>query len=97
MKIAEALVLRKHLEAKVEQLKPLKINGDNGVYETQTKRVKVSEEVDEVSLQIARVDIKTVTTEYDKYSKALRLIDVAIQKANWEAEVDYTPEKGIEV
>lgn len=91
MKLAEALVLRKHLVMKVDQLKPLKANGENGLFELQTQRKSVTENVDEVTFQIPKVTLADVTAEYDKYSKALREIDTAIQKANWECDVDFTP------
>lgn len=97
MKIAEALVLRKHLEAKVKQLEPLKVNGDNGLFELKTERVKISDEVDEVKLQVPKVTISDITKEYNTYSKALRELDTAIQKANWECEVDFTKPKGVEI
>jgi ribosome-associated translation inhibitor RaiA len=97
MKIAEALVLRKHLEAKVEQLKPLKINGDNGLFELKIERTKVSEEVDEAKIQIPKVSLKEVTKEYDMYSKALRELDTAVQQANWTAEVDFKTPTGVNV
>lgn len=97
MKIAEALVLRKHLEQKVEQLKPIKLAGDNGAFELKTERVKVTEEVDEVKLQIPKVELTSITREYDMYSKALRELDTAIQKANWIAEVDVKLDKGIAI
>lgn len=97
MKIAEALVLRKHLAEKVEQLKPLKINGDNGLFELKTERVKVSDEVDEVKLQIPKVQLSEVTKQYDMYSKALRELDTAIQSANWEYNVKVTLSEEIAV
>lgn len=97
MKIAEALVLRKHLEAKVEQLKPLYLQGEKGLFELKTERVKVSEEVDEVKLTIPKVQLKDVTKEYDMYSKTLRELDTAIQQANWLSEVTYTVHKDIAV
>lgn len=87
MKLAEALVLRKHLEAKVEQLRPLKINGDNGLFELKTERKNISETVDEVKMQVPKVELKDVTAEYDKYSKALRQLDTAIQQTNWTVEL----------
>ena len=87
MKLAEALVLRKHLEAKVNQLKPIYDAGERGLFENRIERVKVSEEVDEVKLKVPRVDMADVTKEYDKYSKALRQIDTAIQQTNWTADL----------
>jgi ribosome-associated translation inhibitor RaiA len=97
MKIAEALVLRKHLEQKVKQLEPLKLNGDNGLFELKTERVKISDEVDEVKLQVPKVQLADVTKQYDLYSKALRELDTAIQKANWESEVDFKTPNGVAV
>ncbi len=83
MKLAEALVMRKHIEAKVKQLEPIKQLGEQGVFEIKTKRVKMSDEIDEVSLQIPKLELANVTAEYDKYSKALRQFDTAIQETNW--------------
>lgn len=90
MKIAEALVLRKHLEAKVEQLKPLYMNGEKGLFETKTERRSVGENVDEISLSIPRITMAEVTAEYDKYSRALRILDTKIQEANWVNELDFS-------
>lgn len=97
LKIAEALVLRKHLVMKVEQLKPVKVNGDNGLFELHTERKSVGENTDEIKLQVPKVDFKEITKEYDLYSKALREIDTAIQKANWECEIDFTVPTGVDV
>lgn len=89
MKLAEALVLRKHLVAKVEQLKPLKMQGDKGLFELQTQRISAGENVDEVKLQIPKVTLEQVTAEYDKYSKALRQLDTKIQEVNWLTEIEF--------
>ncbi len=97
MKIAEALVLRKHLESKVKQLEPIKVAGENGAFELKTERVKVTDEVDEVKFTIPKVEMKSITKEYDMYSKALRQLDTAIQAANWQHEVDVTLDKDIAV
>lgn len=97
MKIAEALVLRKHLAEKVDQLKPLKLNGDNGLFELKTERHKINEEVDEVKFQIPKVQLADVTKQYDTYSKALRELDTAIQAANWKYEVEVTIAKEVTV
>ena len=87
MKLAEALVRRKHLEAKVKQLQPIKDIGDKGVFEVKTQRVKVNDDVDEVKFQIPKLELKDVTAEYDKYSKALRELDTAIQQTNWAVDL----------
>ena len=90
MKIAEALLLRKQLEAKVKQLEPLKLQGENGVYETKVNRRQVNENVDEIVAQVARVEISSITKEYDHYASELRKLDAAIQKANWQYDVEYS-------
>lgn len=97
MKIAEALVLRKHLDEKVKQLAPVKMAGENGVFEFKTERVNVNDNVDEVKLQIPKLDLKDVTAEYDKYSKALRELDTSIQKANWQYDVEFVASKDIAI
>lgn len=87
MKLAEALVLRKHLDAKVQQLKPIRDLGERGVFELKIERVKVSDEIDEAKIQIPKLKLADVTAEFDKYSKALRQLDTAIQQTNWTAEL----------
>lgn len=90
MKIAEALLLRKQLEAKVAQLTPIKQFGENGMLEIKVDRRKVSEEIDEVKFQIPKVSMSSVTKTYDHYAAELRKIDAAIQKANWQFDVTYS-------
>ena len=90
MKISEALLLRKQLESKVKQLEPLKVQGEKGMFEMQSKRINVSENVDEVTMQLPRITLSDITDTYDHYATELRKLDASIQKANWEFEVDYT-------
>lgn len=92
MKIAEGLLLRKQLEAKVQQLQPLKVNGDNGVFETKVQRVKVSDEVDEARIQIPKLTVADITKTYDHYASQLRKLDASIQKANWNFDLDFKEE-----
>lgn len=97
MTIAEGLVLRKHLVMKVAQLEPLKVQGDKGLFELKTERRSVSDNVDEVKTQVPKVTLKEVTEEYDKYSKALRQLDTAIQRANWETDLKDFSTDGLDV
>jgi hypothetical protein len=97
MTIAEALVLRKHLEMKVKQLEPLKINGENGLFELHTERKNINDNVDEVKLQVPKIELKEITKEYDLYSKALRELDTAIQRANWLTKLEFKIPAGINV
>lgn len=89
MKLAEALVLRKHLMAKVEQLKPLYMQGQQGLFETKTERRAVNENTEEVVTLIPKITLEEVTKEYDKYSKALRVLDTKIQEVNWLTEFEF--------
>jgi hypothetical protein len=98
MKLAEALLRRKELEAKVSQLKQIK---EKDVFEVKGKRVKVAEDVDDLILSVPKITIAQVTEEYDFYAQRLRLLDAAIQQCNWTVDVtvdgkvwnDYTPNK----
>jgi hypothetical protein len=90
LKIAQALLLRKQLEAKVEQLKPIKTMGDGGLFETKVTRLNVTEQVDQITINSPRVSLTEVTKEYDKYATALRKLDASVQKANWQYDVDFT-------
>lgn len=89
MKIAQALLLRKQLEKKVAQLEPIKQMGDNGIFATKVNRMNISEQIDEVSIQVPKITLSEVTAEYDKFASALRKLDASIQKANWEFDVDF--------
>ena len=90
MKIAQALLLRKQLEQKVAQLQPIKQLGDQGIFETKVKRINVTDQMDEVSIQTPRTTLEEVTKTFDKYASALRKLDASIQKANWQFDVDFT-------
>ena len=90
MKIAQALLLRKQLEQKVKQLEPIKQMGDNGIFATKVNRINVSEQIDEVSIQVPKITLSEMTAEFDKYASSLRKLDASIQKANWEFDVDFT-------
>lgn len=89
MKIAQGLLLRKQLEAKIKQLEPIKRMGDQGLFETKVNRINVTNEVDQVTMEIPKITLEEVTREYDKYASALRKLDAAVQKANWEFELDF--------
>lgn len=95
MKIAEALLLRKQLEAKIKQLEPIKTAGENGIFELKVQRVKINDDVDEARLQIPKLELKDVTKTYDMYSSELRKLDTAIQKANWQFDIDFNQNQEI--
>jgi hypothetical protein len=88
--IAEALLLRKQLQAKVEQLQPLHNVGERGVFDQSVKRVNVSDNVDELTITTPRITLADITKSYDHYASELRKLDAAIQKANWVSTVEYS-------
>lgn len=96
IKLAEALLRRKELQGKVDILKNIK---GSDLFEVKGKRSKVTDEVDDIVLQVPKLYVGQVTAEHDWHSKHLRLIDAAIQQANWTTELtvedasmsDYVP------
>ena len=101
IKLAEALLRRKELQEKVNQLRNI---NQNQLFETKGKRTKVTDDIDDIVLTVPKLYAKQVTEEYDYYAKALRLVDAAIQQTNWTADVSvdpkvmdsYTPERAIQ-
>ena|ERR1700691_2207790 len=85
IKLAEALLRRKELQEKVEIIKKFKDN--SVIYEVRGQRVKVTDGLDELQANFPKLDVSQVTKEYDWHARQLRLIDAAIQHANWTSEV----------
>jgi hypothetical protein len=86
IKLAEALLRRKELQAKVEMLKKFKDN--QMFYEIRGQRTKVTEGLDDVTANYPKLDASQVTAEYDFAARQLRLVDACIQQTNWTAEID---------
>ena len=85
VKLAEALLRRKELQQKVDQLRTI---NQEGLFETVVERRNVTEAVDDVIARVSKVSLQQVTAGYDYYAKHLRLLDAVIQQANWTVEVD---------
>ena len=86
IKLAEALLRRKELNAKVEQLARIK---DNELfYQLRHQRVKVTDGLDDLSADIPKLEANQVTAEYDYYARQLRILDGKIQHTNWTAVID---------
>jgi len=85
IKLAEALLRRKELQEKVQQLKNIQ---HTNLFEIKAQRRQVTDNVDDIVLQVPKLYAKQVTEEYDYYARALRLIDAAIQQTNWTAPVE---------
>lgn len=85
IKLAEALLRRKELKEKVDIVKQIK---DKDLYEVKARRQSVTENIDDVVAQVPKLNLGQVTSEYDFYARQLRLIDAAIQQANWTTEIE---------
>lgn len=85
VKLAEALLRRKELRDKVAQLATIK---QDQLFEVVMQRRQVNETVDDIVAKVPKLTAVEVTAEYDFYARQLRLIDAAIQQANWTTEVD---------
>lgn len=84
-KLAELLLRRKELEGKVRQLHSVQ---QSDMAEFKVARIKVHEGIDEVKAQVPKVTMNQVTAAHDWHAKQLRLCDAAIQRANWETDVE---------
>lgn len=85
IKLAEALLRRKELAAKVQHLQPLQVRD---MFEVKVKRQNVSDSIDDIVAQVPRISMAQATHAYDWHAKALRQIDALIQQANWTAEIE---------
>lgn len=86
MKLADALLRRKELNEKVVQVNKFK---NDHVYEFGFERRPVSDThaYDDIKSQVSKIELNQVTQEYDYYANKLRLIDAAIQQANWTTDI----------
>ena len=85
VKLAEALLRRKELQQKVDQLRGIK---DSDIVEVKTGRKPAHEGIDDIIAQVSKISIKQLTHAYDWHAKQLRLVDAAIQQANWTVEIE---------
>lgn len=85
VKLAEALLRRKGLQQKVDQLRA--INVEN-LFVTRAKRVMAAEGIDDVTAKVPRLTLAQVTAAFDWHARRLRMIDAAIQQANWNTAID---------
>ena len=93
IKLAEALLLRKELQEKVDRLRPINVDG---LFEVKAKRQNVTESIDDVVAKVPKVAMQQVTHAFDWHAKRLRKIDAIIQQANWTTELDVDDELGQE-
>ena len=85
VKLAEALLRRKELQMKVDVLKQVQ---EKALFEVKAQRKSVTENIDDIVAMVPKLTASQVTAEYDWHARQLRLVDAAIQQANWTFEVD---------
>ncbi len=83
--LAEALLRRKELQEKVKLLKSFKEN--QVFYQVRGERKKVTEGLDDISADFPKMEAGQVTREHDWHARQLRLVDAAIQQANWTTKI----------
>jgi len=83
--LAEALLRRKELQGKVDALKAIKANA---LFETIATRKSAHEGIDDVVAKVPKLNAAQVTHELDFHARQLRLVDAAIQRANWETKIE---------
>jgi hypothetical protein len=85
VKLAEALLRRKELQLKVDVLKKI---DEKALYEVKAGRQRVTDSLDDIVAHVPKLTASQVTQEIDWHSRQLRLIDAAIQQANWTCEIE---------
>jgi hypothetical protein len=85
IKLAEALLRRKELNAKILATQMIK---KQDIFEIKTTRKAVHEGIDDVIASVPKLTLSQVTAEFDWHARQLRLIDAAIQQMNWTVEIE---------
>jgi hypothetical protein len=85
--LAEALLRRKELQGLIDRLKPIHDNVEK-LFVTRTKRQNVNESTDNIVAHVPRIEATQVDAYYNWLAKQLRLIDAAIQRANWDTNLE---------
>jgi hypothetical protein len=84
VKLAEALLRRKELQGKVDKLKAIL---DKDLFQVRIERKPAAEGIDNIVAAVPLLEAGQVTAEFDWHARQLRLVDAAIQQANWTALV----------
>ena len=83
--LAAALLRRKELQQKVDQLRPI---NTQQLYQVKVARKNVTDSVDDIVAQVPLVKFEQVTASFDWHARRLREIDLAIQQANHMTQVE---------
>lgn len=82
--LAHALLRRKELQQKVDQLKTI---NQKELFEVRAKRVNVTESLDDIVAQVPKLRPEEITAAFDWHARRLREVDLAIQQANHATQV----------
>ncbi len=85
VKLADALLRRKELNQKLDRIRPLM---KEDLFQTQVKRKPITEGLEDVIAEVPLMTWQQMNSVHDYYSKHLRLIDGAIQNANWNTNIE---------
>lgn len=85
MKLADALLRRKELNQKVDQVRTVK---EADMFQFKFERKQVTDSIDDIKAAVPVCEFNQVTQEYDYYANKLRLIDAAIQQLNWTTDIN---------
>lgn len=85
VKLAEALLRRKELQQKVDQLRPIQ---EHKLFEVKVARRHAHEGVDDIVATVPKITMQQVAHDYDWHAKQLRKVDAAIQHANWNTTLE---------
>lgn len=91
IKLAEALLRRKELSERVDRLETIK---SCDYTEPRLQRTNVNEKTDEVRGYVPLFERKELVQELDWNARQLRLVDAAVQQANWTTGVEVGLEFG---
>ncbi len=83
--LASALLRRKELQQKVDQLKQINVKD---MFEVKAQRRQVTESIDDIVAQVPKLKPEEVTAAFDWHARRLREIDLAIQQANHSTELE---------
>jgi hypothetical protein len=91
LSLAEALLLRKDLQGKVDRLRPI---DQKAIYETKVARRSAAEGIDDIVVAVPKLSFQQFTAAFDWHAKQLRRVDAVIQRANWDTSVEIPDEAG---
>ena len=84
-KLATLLLRRKELAEKVQMLRTIK---GSELFEIKVERKKVTDNIDDIIAKVPKLTASQVTAEFDWHARRLRMVDAAIQQANWATNVE---------